>query len=275
MRNIFFLLILCVLSTLTGAQSLKVMTYNIRYDTPNDGVNAWPNRKQKVFDLIKKYDPDLIGVQEALKHQLTDMLKALPAYHYVGVGREDGKDKGEFSAILYRKGRFTVQEQNTFWLSGTPEVAGSKSWDAALTRIASWATLKDNQSGREFVICNTHFDHVGAEARKQSAALLKSKVSALAPDKPVIITGDLNCLREDPPYKVLTNNEEIELIDPASEPKGTFCSFAVNSIECRAIDYIFVTNEWHADRYTVVEDNDGKHYPSDHLPVIVTLSLTE
>ena len=162
------------------AQPIKVMTYNIRYDAPGDGVNQWPKRTDKVYDLIKKYDPDVIGLQEVLHHQLTDLLQNLPAYGYIGVGRDDGKTKGEYSAILFKKDRLKAMDQNTFWLSETPGVAGSKSWDAAITRVASWGTFTDLKSKKEFLMINTHFDHIGVEARKNSAALLKQKATEIA-----------------------------------------------------------------------------------------------
>jgi endonuclease/exonuclease/phosphatase family metal-dependent hydrolase len=268
-------LILVLTSFLCSGQSLKVMTYNIRFDNPADGVNQWANRKEKVVGLIKKYDPDIFGVQEALHHQLEDITTNLKDYTYVGVGRDDGKRKGEFSAIVFKKDRFEVLEQNTFWLSEKPEQPGSKSWDAAITRVATWALVNDKIMNRRFLVINTHFDHIGKEARKKSAELLKERATNLNFEVPIIITGDFNCTRDEEPYQVMTDSSLIELVDPASTQDGTFCNFEVNSMECRPIDYIFVTNEWQADAYTIIKDNDGKYYPSDHLPVIVTLSLTE
>ena len=250
------------------------MTYNIRLDTPADSVNQWPKRTQKVFDLISKYDPDILGVQEAIHHQLMDLVKNLPQYDYVGVGRDDGKTKGEFSAILYKKERFNVLQQGTFWLSETPNVPGSKSWDAAITRVASWAKLKDKRTNKEFLSINTHFDHIGKEARRHSASLLKQNAYELGKDLPLIITGDFNCTRSEPPYSTIMNPEGIRLIDPLpGAPVGTFCGFKVNSIECRAIDYIFHTDHWNAFGYKVITDNDGKYYPSDHLPVMTTFEF--
>jgi endonuclease/exonuclease/phosphatase family metal-dependent hydrolase len=267
-------LLFCVIVCMSHAQSVKVMTYNIRFDNPGDSVNAWPNRKSKVISLIHKYDPDLLGTQEALLHQLMDMTTAISGYVFVGVGRDDGNQKGEYSALLFKKDKFELLDQNTFWLSKTPEVPGSKDWDAAITRVATWALLREKQTGRKFIALNTHFDHIGVEARKQSAILLKNKVRELAHDIPVIITGDFNCTRDEDPYKILTDGELIELDDPAPDSPGTFCSFKVNSIPCTPIDYIFFSNEWIADRYMVIGDHDGKYYPSDHLPVMVTLTLT-
>jgi endonuclease/exonuclease/phosphatase family metal-dependent hydrolase len=270
--GLFFSLLMLV--TVASAQQVKVMTYNIRLDTPVDSINQWPKRTQKVFDLIKKYDPDILGVQEAIHHQLMDLVKNLPQYDYVGVGRDDGKTKGEYSAILYKKEKFTVLQQGTFWLSETPEVPGSKSWDAAITRVASWAKLRDKKTKKDFLSINTHFDHIGKEARRNSADLLKKKANELGKNLPVIITGDFNCTRSDPPYSTIMHPEGISLIDPAPvEPAGTFCGFKVNGIECRAIDYLFCTDHWKASDYKVITDNDGKYYPSDHLPVMTTFTL--
>lgn len=250
------------------------MTYNIRYDNPGDGINQWSSRKEKVYDLIRKYNPDLLGVQEALHHQLTDITGNITAYAYIGVGRDDGKEKGEYSAILYKKDRFDVLGKGTFWLSETPEVAGSKSWDAAITRVATWAKMRDKRSRREFFVINTHFDHIGREARAKSATLLKTKALDIGRGLPVIISGDFNCTRDELPYKTIMDKSSLTLIDPApQDPPGTFCSFTVNSITCRPIDYVFHTAEWTASNYQVIQDNDGLYYPSDHLPVMVALTL--
>jgi len=250
------------------------MTYNIRLDTPVDSINQWPKRSHKVFQLIRKYDPDILGIQEAIYHQLTDLLHSFPEYSYIGVGRDDGKTKGEFSAILYKKNRFNAENQNTFWLSEHPEIPGSKNWDAAITRVASWGKLRDTKTNELFLVINTHFDHIGKEARRKSAELLKLKASELGAGLPVIITGDFNCTRQEPPYAAIVQGDGIKLIDTApASPPGTFCGFKVNSMECRGIDYIFHSPQWATTGYTVIEDNDGQYYPSDHLPVQATLQL--
>lgn len=259
---------------LLAGQTLKVMTYNIRLDTPHDSVNQWPKRSHKVYALLKKYDPDIIGLQEVLHHQLIDLLKNLPAYDHIGVGRDDGKTKGEYAAILFKKDRIKVSKQNTFWLSETPDIPGSKSWDAAITRIASWGSLKDVRTNKQFLMINTHFDHIGKDARTNSAALLKQKANEIATGVPLIISGDFNCTREEAPYATIMKNSDVALIDPAPEnAPGTFCSFKVNTIECRAIDYIFHSSDWTLKNYQVIQENDGKYYPSDHLPVMVEISL--
>jgi endonuclease/exonuclease/phosphatase family metal-dependent hydrolase len=271
MRNLTFFFLLLFLST--EAQPLKVMTYNIRYDNRGDGVNQWSSRKGKVFDLLKKYDPDIIGVQEALHHQLIDISDNLKQYEFFGAGRDDGKKKGEFSAVFIRKDRFKVLDKNTFWLSETPEVPGSKNWDAAITRVATWAKLRDKKSKKVFLLINTHFDHIGKESRKKSAELIKIRAAEIGKDLPVIITGDFNFTRDKPPYEVMMDPSAIALIDAAPpDSPGTSCGFTVNARPCNAIDYIFHTKEWESGNYQVIQDNDGKYYPSDHLPVMVTLA---
>ena len=256
-----------------NAQEIRVMSYNIRFDNPGDSINAWPNRKEKVFQLLKKYDPDVIGVQEALKHQLDDIITALPGYAYIGVGRDDGKTKGEYSAILYKKGKFSALDQNTYWLSETPDVPGSKNWDAAITRIVTWGKFRELTSKKDFLLINTHFDHIGTEARRNSARIIKERLKTTA-ELPVVVTGDFNCTREDPPYSVMTSDNGLRLIDPAPpEPPGTYCNFGVNSMVCNPIDYIFHSGQWLSREYKVISDHDGKNYPSDHLPVMVELTI--
>jgi endonuclease/exonuclease/phosphatase family metal-dependent hydrolase len=273
MKRLIVLVIICA-PILSKAQSVTVMTYNIRYDNVQDGINEWKKRKQKVYDVIRKYSPDLLGVQEALHNQLTDITTNLKEYGFVGVGRDDGKQKGEYSALLFKKAKYKIINQNTFWLSEKPTIPGSKSWDAAITRVATWAKILDRKMKREFVVINTHFDHIGKVARAKSAAMLKAKAVEIGKNLPVIITGDFNTTRDDLPYQEMMSNRGLNVVDTApANPPGTFCSFAVNSIPCRPIDYIFHTLEWKADSYLVITDNDGANYPSDHLPVMVRLEI--
>ena len=273
LQLLFSLIFIMFTTTSLFAQQVNVMTYNIRYDTPADSVNQWGKRTARVYALIRKYDPDIIGVQEAMHNQITDLVSNLKDYAYVGVGRDDGKTKGEFSTILYKKDKYTITRKGTFWLSPTPTVAGSKGWDAAITRVATWTIMKDKQSGGSFFVLNTHFDHIGKEARRESALLVKKRGAELAGNLPVIVTGDFNCKREEPPYAAIMSNDGLQLLDPAPSPApGTFCSFKVNSIACEPIDYVFHSSQWKASGYKVITDNDGKYYPSDHLPVIVQLS---
>ena len=265
---------LLLLSLGSSAQTVKVMTYNIRLDVASDGVNQWSNRTEKLPALIRKYDPDLVGLQEVMHHQLMTILEKLPAYGYIGVGRDDGKEKGEYSAILYKKDRFTVISQKTSWLSTTPEVAGSKSWDAAITRVVTRGRFVDRKSGKEFLHFNTHFDHIGKEARKNSSALILESIRLErgAPDTPVIVTGDFNSEPTEDAYKTMATSGTVIDARPSGSNEGTFCTFEVNGPPCRLIDYTFHSEQLKVKSYEVIKDNDGKYYPSDHLPVMVELS---
>lgn len=274
--NKLLLFLLLVANTVISAQSIKVMTYNIRYDTPADGVNQWPKRASKVYAVVQKYDPDILGIQEALHHQVEDLVKNLPQYSYLGVGRDDGKTKGEYSAILFKKDRLVAIQQNTFWLSETPDVPGSKNWDAAITRIATWARFRDNRAKKEFLVINTHFDHIGKEARRKSAEIMKAKAGEIGSGVPVVVTGDFNFTRDDIAYTTMVNPDEFPLLDTAPSPApGTSCGFKVDSRTCNGIDYIFYTGDWKSSDYTVIHDNDGMYYPSDHLPVLTRLTIKE
>src|SRR5690606_31065002 len=276
MRTLLLLIVLALATPMfTSAQSLTVMSYNIRYDNPGDGRNAWPNRKDRLIKLIRDEFPDLNSLQEALHHQLTVILNGVEGYAMVGVGRDDGKQKGEYSAILYRTSAFELRDQNTFWLSETPNVPGSKSWDAAITRVVTWARLYSKDLGTEILAVNTHFDHIGKEARLRSAEMLRKKIPELAGDLPVILTGDFNTTRDDPPYQALMKSGGYELIDPAPSPAPpTFCGFEVfSSQECVPIDYIFLSKHWQHTSYAVLNTSNGRDYPSDHLPVLVSVRL--
>jgi endonuclease/exonuclease/phosphatase family metal-dependent hydrolase len=276
MRFSILAVLLVVLINTSRGQSLKVMTYNIRLDTPFDSVNQWPNRIDNVTALIRKYNPDIIGVQEALHHQLQDLVRVLPDYTYVGAGRDDGKEMGEYSAILFRNSRFGLLKDSTIWLSETGE-PGSKGWDAAFSRVATWARIYDRVIKEEFIIINTHFDNVGKLARVASGSLLAGYFDEMFREKsqPLILTGDLNFERTDEAYAaVLEIADGLTDTKPANDLTGTFCGFEVGKMECKAIDYIFHTKEWILKNYQVISDNDGTYYPSDHLPVMVEFELS-
>ena len=277
-------LVIMLLTAYSTAQSVKVMSYNIRLDTEADGVNQWKNRTGRVFNLIKKNNPDLLGVQEAMHNQMMDLKSNLTDYDFVGVGRDDGKEKGEYSAIFYKKDKFDVLEQNTFWLSETPEVPGSKSWDAAITRVVTFVVLKNKLTGKSFAYFNTHFDHIGKEARMNSAKLIKiyiagfnfgASLAGKYTNLPLLISGDFNSEPTDEPYQTMIDGKDVTLFDsrPAKNLTGTFCGFEVNAMKCKTIDYIFHSSHWQAKQYKVIQDHNKKYYPSDHLPVISTFIL--
>ena len=253
------------------------MSYNIRFDNPGDQPNHWEGRKEKLFALINTHQPDLLGVQEALHHQLEDIVKALPHLEYVGAGRDDGKTKGEYSAILFDKNKFEVLRMETFWLSENPEVAASKNWDAAITRIVTWAEMKDKTSSKTFVWFNTHFDHIGKEARLQSAKLIRNQIENIAGKSPVLLTGDFNCEPDDAPYQAIIKKGKVNLFDTSTgfNQDCTCCGFEVKKYEesCVRIDFIFRSKHFKVINHITPTDNDGKYYPSDHLPVMATLKL--
>lgn len=281
------ILVLAVLSGFSRdavAESLNVMTWNIRYNNPNDGVNAWPNRKDWVAEMIVRNQIDIAGFQEVLVGQLEDLKTRLPLMDAYGVGRDDGKDAGEFSPIFYRKDRFERLDKSTFWLSPTPEKVGSKGWDAALPRIASWVKLKDRRTDTVFYVLNTHFDHRGEQARAESAALIRKQVQDRFADHPVIFMGDLNTTPDSPPYSTLIQTAKPghhELRDTyshsAQKPEGPNSTWnGFKEIEPdRRIDFVFVTTSIKILRLQILTDQRNSLFPSDHLPVVTELDLTK
>lgn len=267
-------------SAQTPKGSMRVMTFNIRYDEPRDGVNAWANRKQKVADVIRFHKADIVGVQEALVTQLRDLERLLPDLAWCGVGRSDGKEGSEFSAIFYRKSRFQMIENRTFWLSETPDIPGSKSWDAAITRIVTWAKLKDRSTGKTFFAINTHFDHVGQRARVKSASLILKKMETIVGRSPFVLTGDFNVQRENEAYKTLAaGTPAVKIADARSISKnghfgGDSTWNAFKELEPgRTIDYIFVRDGVKVYEHGVLSDRWNGLWASDHLPVIAEILI--
>ena len=263
-----------------GEHSLRVMSFNIRYDEPRDGVNAWPNRKTKVADVIRFHKADVIGVQEALLSQLRDLETLLPDFEWCGVGRADGKESGEYSAILYRKSRFELIETKTFWLSETPDRPGSKGWDAALPRIVTWAKLRDRVSKITFFHFNTHFDHMGVQARNESASLILKKIGEIAGKVPVVLTGDLNVVENSDAYRTLKNRDSAAKLSDAryASANGHFggdSTFnAFKELEPgRKIDYIFVRQGMHVREHGALSDRWNGLWASDHLPVLAEVAF--
>jgi endonuclease/exonuclease/phosphatase family metal-dependent hydrolase len=203
-----------------------------------------------VSSQILFHEADIIGIQEALHSQVLDLQKALPAFKFTGVGRTDGKQDGEYSAIFYNAKKLQLLESKTFWLSETPTVVGSKSWDAAITRIVTCAKFKDTKTNKTFFVFNTHFDHIGKVARRESAKLLLKKINEIANKSSVIITRDFNATPGDEPVQVLVNaNDPLKIIDtksisqqPHYGPTGTFNAFGSKETNDEPIDYIFIKN---------------------------------
>ncbi len=274
-KTILFLLSCLSIFSVSQAQKkapINVISYNIRYNNTGDGINAWPNRKENVKALLKFYDADIVGVQEAMAEQF-DYLKENSDFDAVGVGRDDGIRKNEFSGIYFKKDRFVKKETGNFWLSTTPDVP-SKGWDAALNRVCTWVRLYDKLNKKEFIFFNTHFDHVGVQARIESAKLIKQKIQELAPKLPVVFTGDLNVTPETDAIATiktfLMDAKEITTEAPYG-PTGTFNSFDWNSPLKNKIDYIFVNKGFKVQKFAVLTDSKDKRYYSDHLPVFARL----
>ena len=254
----YLFLILFSISTLSLAQDYTAMTYNIKLDYPKEGENSWQNRKPFFINQIKFYEPDVLGVQEAMPNQMKDMDSLLTDYSFVGVGRDDGKNEGEFSAIFYKKKELKVLQSSTFWLSETPEKV-SMGWDAVCNRVCTYALFQHKKTKETFWVFNTHFDHVGEVARQQSAALILEKIKTLnTKNYPVLLMGDFNLEPESNPIKTITSTLEDSknIAKLTFGPKGTFNGFNFDKTVKRRIDYIFVS-KWAilVKKYAVLSDN--------------------
>ena len=275
MKYLFYVITIFMMMDL-NAQDLSVMTYNIKLDYPKEGENSWTNRKPFLINQIKFYEPDVLGVQEAMPNQMKEMDSLLEDYSYVGVGRDDGKDSGEYSAIFYKKDNIRVLESSTFWLSETPQKV-SMGWDAVCNRVCTYALFKNKRTKQKFWVFNTHFDHVGEIARKASAILLIQKIKELnTKNLPVILMGDFNLEPESENITYITthlkDSKEVSLSKPFG-PSGTFNGFNFHEPVTRRIDYIFVSSKIKVNTHAVLSDNWDCKYPSDHLPVYVKLQF--
>ena len=266
------ILVMPFTSQLIFPQSHSIMSYNIRYDNEWDKVNSWEIRKDEVIKLIYEYDPGIIGIQEGLLNQVRYIKNALNNYDYFGVGRDDGKDKGEFCSIFYDKTRYDLQKSSTFWLSETPEEI-SVGWDAALERICTYGLFLDKEKGQDFWVFNTHFDHIGSIAREKSAELILKKIASLNyRNLPVIIMGDFNSIPGSPPIEKiktkLSDSFEVSIEKPKG-PVGTYNAFNPSMPIDKRIDYIF-TKDFKVLSFHHIDDrlNDNNHI-SDHLPVLI------
>ncbi|OEK01210.1 hypothetical protein BFP97_06655 [Roseivirga sp. 4D4] len=266
-----FIALTFLVSKTAQSQTHSFLSYNIRYNNPNDGVNQWHKRKHEVLALINHYEPLVFGIQEGLKDQVQFISDESGKYSYTGVGRDDGKNKGEFTAILYDKEKLTLIDEGTFWLSETPEVV-SKGWDAALPRICSYAQFKINDSGKTFWFFNTHFDHIGKVARANSASLIVEKIKEIAgSETPVILSGDFNATPENPPILNITKYMKDGFSNSKNGfygPVGTFSGFDVNAKLDDRIDYIFFRNLNAISLSHIDDRRQNGLWVSDHLPVL-------
>ncbi len=273
-----------------AGDAIRVMTFNIRYGTANDGEDRWERRRDMVFDVIRRHKPDVVGVQEALRFQLDEIAKALPVYAEIGTGRDDGRQAGEYSAILYRTNRVRLLEHGTFWFSDTPETPGSRHWGNRLPRICTWGRFEDNRTRRTFHHYNVHLDHQSQPSRERSAELLADHIRRRAHPDPVIVTGDFNAGEDNPAIRYLQGKlprasapgpeappsprlrDTFRVLHPDAKDTGTFNGFR-GTRTGEKIDYVFVSPGVAVLDAQIVHDQHDGRYPSDHFPVTATIRL--
>jgi endonuclease/exonuclease/phosphatase family metal-dependent hydrolase len=264
------------------AQQIKVMSFNIRLENKGDSVNNWEFRRDWVGQMLNFYLPDFVGAQEVTHNQLLDMLKRSPLYAYIGVGRDDGKEAGEYSSLFYRKDKFELLKSATFWLSQTPEKAGVKGWDAACNRVVTWGCFKEKQSGKIVYVFNTHFDHLGQIAREQSSRLLLNKVKEIAGTNNAIVTGDFNSSPQSNVYNWITKGvdnlkglyDTYAIAKQNYGPGWTFHGFGQEPLDKRErIDYIFLNKRFDIPVYEQLAEQRGSLFLSDHLPIMAIIDL--
>lgn len=285
MRLLFLGLVLpMVFARFAAAESLRVMSFNIRYGTANDGEDSWPNRRELVVRTIRQFDPDLLGLQEALHSQLEQLDEALPEHERIGVGRDDGQQAGEYAAIYYRTGRLRLVDSGTFWLSDTPEVAGSKSWGNNVVRCCTWGRFvdqtlavgdpagEDGPRGGNFLMFNTHWDHESQPSRLRSAALVVERISTTAREsEPVLLTGDFNAGETNPAFVRLLGGDlgfrdTFRQLHQTATEVGTSNRFRGNR-DGEKIDAVLATPQWQVESAAIDRTSEGDRYPSDHFPV--------
>lgn len=271
MKKLFFLLALTAAVSCNAPQELTVMTLNMRYDNPEDGANNWRFRRERIAELIRSEAVDLLGTQEVLANQFDDLQALLPGYRVVGVGREDGARAGEFNAVFFRSDRFELLDSGVFWLSENPETPGSKGWDGACERLATWTVLRD-KSGGELLFINTHLDHIGEQARREGVALLLRRIETLRAGRPVILTGDFNAEPSSPVVaRIVADSALRSAWDTAPIRSGSAWSFSdfgqLPEEERPLIDYVFYGGGLEVVSCSILPDTLGGGYLSDHAPV--------
>lgn len=282
MKKLFYLVALILfVSCESKTVDLNIMSFNVRYDNAGDSLNSWQYRKDIAAQVIKDHDIDIVGTQEVLSHQLNDLKERLPEYTAIGVGRQDGIDKGEYSAILYKTDKFNEIQSGYFWLSETPEIAGSKGWDGACERIATWAVLQDKETKKQVFFINTHLDHIGKIARQEGVTLLLDRATELAKGFPIIMTGDFNATPESDVIKHVTDTSNpqhlIHSKDIASTTSGTqwtFHDFGRLPVEQREfIDYIFVSKGILVEKHAVLPEKMNDKFISDHSLIVAEIEI--
>ena len=263
----------------TAQTEIKVMSYNIRLDVASDGENRWDARKDKVAGLMNYYEADFIGGQEVQHHQLKYLSEKLNGYSYIGVGRDDGKEEGEYSCIFYRKDKFTLIRQSTFWLSPSPDSV-SFGWDAACRRVCTYGLFKSKKTKQFFWVFNTHLDHMGKTARLESVKLIIKKITELNTNNyPVILSGDFNSRPEDEPSQyVMANMQNSRSISQQVYGSAdTWNAFKFNEKPNGCIDYIFLShyNYITVSKFATLTDSYDMKYPSDHFPILATITINK
>ena len=285
-----FLCLLCALS-LSAAEHMIIGTYNIRNANKGDSINGngWGQRSPYIAQLVQFHGFDIFGTQEGKYHQLQDLKRMMPGYDYIGVGRDDGKQGGEYSAIFYRTEKFEVLDHGDFWLS-TETDHPNKGWDAALPRICSWGKFRDKETGFTFLFFNLHMDHIGVQARAESAKLILKKVKEFPEHLPAILTGDFNVDQNNESYTLLDQSgimrDSYQIAEFRYAPNGTTNNFDPNRFVSRRIDHLFLTQEFKVKRYGILTDTyrsevDSKEAkkqyvartPSDHFPVMIEVEI--
>lgn len=260
---------------------MKVMSFNLRFGTARDGENQWKNRTDLVADVVREYQPDLLGTQETLPFQAEFLSEQFPEYERVGRSREADNPNGEQCALYFRRDRFDLLASGHFWLSDQPDHPGSRSWDSSLPRMATWVRLWDQENQTALLFINTHFDHVGKEARANSARLIRERAGQLAQGAAVVVTGDFNCGEGSLPHQNLTGvaDAQLPLFDTfqrvhgdQAPQTGTFNGFQGKTDGAR-IDWILVSSQWEVNKAEIVDYQRDGRYPSDHFPVVTQLSI--
>ena len=276
-KKFFFVVgsLLCIY--FSHAQQFTIGTYNLRYDNPGDTGNLWVYRAPVIAALIRFHDFDIFGTQEGYKNQLDDIINALPQYTYYGVGRNDGKDAGEHSAIFYKQNDFKVLNKGDFWLSQTSDKPGL-GWDATCcNRICSWVYFQHKKSGKKFYFFNAHYDHQGVQARRESSKLILQKIKDIAGNEAVIFTGDLNGSHNSEPYQTIANSDILKdtykLVQYPYANSASHNGFGKTNDSTNIIDHIFITKHFTAGKWGLLTDTYHGKYPSDHFPVLADITL--